>query len=194
MQTDNVRELKIQLRRGYRDKRLQLSAEEKQWRDDAIALNVQRLWQYRQSDTLLTYVSTPSEVDTVQIMQQAWVDGKRVAVPYCIPDTREMEFYIIHSLDELHDGAFGVREPMPSEARQLTDLSKGLCLVPAFCYDRHGYRLGYGKGYYDRFLARFGGYRVGLCYRDCIRHTLPHGRFDCTVDTIVTEQRIQKTE
>ncbi len=194
MQTGDIRELKTQLREEYRNKRQRLSAEEKQRRDEAVALNVRRLWQYRQNETLLVYVSTFLEVDTVQIMEQAWADGKNVAVPYCIPDTREMEFYLIHSLDELHSGAFGVREPMPSAERRLTDLSKGLCLVPAFCYDHHGYRLGYGKGYYDRFLARFDGHCVGLCYQDCMRDTLPHGRFDRAVETVVTEQRIQKTE
>lgn len=194
MQTGNIRELKTQLRREYREKRAALSEQEKDNRDTAVAVNVRRLWQYRQTDTVLVYVSTPMEVSTVRVMEQALEDGKRVAVPRCIPHTREMEFYVIHSLAELHDGAFGVREPLPSEERLVRDLSQGLCLVPAFCYDRYGYRLGYGKGYYDRFLARFGGHCVGLCYSDCIRHTLPHGRFDRKVETIVTEAGIQKTE
>ena len=193
MQTD-IRALKTHLRGEYRAKRTALLPEEKQRRDTAVAQAVKRLWQYCLNDTILIYVSTALEVDTRRIMIQAWEDGKTVAVPYCIPGTREMEFYRIKSFDDLHDGAFGVQEPTPREENRVSDLSRGLCVIPALCYDDKGYRLGYGKGYYDRFLARFGGQRVGLCYRDCLCHTLPHGRFDRAVEVVVTEDGIRKID
>lgn len=193
MQTGDIRALKRRLREEYRAKRAALTPEEKALRDEAIARRVRTLWQYRDNELLLVYVSTPIEVDTYRIIETALADGKRVAVPRCIPDTREMDFYRIRSLDELKTGSFGVMEPCPEKENLVEDLSEGLCLIPAFCYDFSGYRLGYGKGYYDRFLARFGGQMVGLCYSDCIRRTLPHGRFDRAVELIVTDTFIRNT-
>lgn len=189
----DIRALKTNLRAHYRQKREALTPEEKRARDTAVAETVRSLWQYQQNEWLLTYVSTPIEVDTHRIIEQALADGKRVAVPRCVPNTRDMEFYEIRSLSELEKGTFGVLEPVPSEERLLRDLSRGLCLIPAFCYDFAGYRLGYGKGYYDRFLARFEGNRIGICYSDCIRHHLPHGRFDRAAELIVTDKFIRRT-
>ena len=104
-----------------------------------------------------------------------------------------MEFYYIRGLEELEPGTFGVLEPVPGRSVRMTDFSSGLCLVPALCYDWRGYRLGYGKGYYDRFLAGFGGHMIGVCYSDCIRRKLPHGRFDRPVELLVTDRYLRRT-
>ena len=189
----DIRELKMRLRQEYRAKRTSLTEEEKRYRDKRIAHTVRSLWQYRDNDLLLTYVSTPIEVDTHAIIKTALEDGKTVAVPRCVPQTRRMEFYRIRSMEELEVGSFGVLEPLPNKENLVEDVSHGLCLVPAFCYDFLGYRLGYGKGYYDRFLSAFGGNMIGICYSDCIRHRLPHGRFDRAVELIVTEKFIRRT-
>ena len=159
-------------------------------RQDLKILNrVMNLWQYRDSQTILTYVSTAIEVDTRRLIEKSLQTGKQVAVPRCVPGTREMEFYRICSLDELSPGTFGVLEPDPEKSTLLTDFSKGLCIVPALSFDFQGYRLGYGKGYYDRFLARFGGSTVGLCYDSCMVKNLPAGRYDQPVHLIVTQRK-----
>ena len=194
MPIGDIRALKMRLREEYRAKRTALTEEEKQRRDEAIAKTVRSLWQYRDNDLVLTYVSTPIEVDTYRIIEQAWADGKRVAVPRCVPDTRNMEFYYIESMDDLSPGSFGVLEPQADPTRLVSDFSKAMCLIPAFSYDYTGYRLGYGKGYYDRFLSNFNGYRIGICYSSCVRRYLPHGRFDRPVQLLVTENYIRRTE
>ncbi len=179
---------KTQLRNQYRAKRGTMSPQEKQRRDERITCAVRSLPSYRENEWLLIYVSMPSEVDTRALIRQAWEDGKRVAVPRCIPQTREMEFYEICSFEELVSGAFGVNEPLPDQKRLVTDGQTGLCIVPALCYDTDGYRLGYGKGYYDRFLARFGGDVVGICYHDEVLPRLPRDPFDRAVDFVVTDE------
>lgn len=194
MPIGDIRQLKTRLRAKYRAIRTEMDPEVRADCDSRIAERVRRLWQYRRARQVLVYVSTPIEVDTRRIISRALADGKRVAVPRCIPDTREMEFYYIGSLDELSPGSFGVDEPEPLEENLVTDLSEGLCLIPAFCYDYAGYRLGYGKGYYDRFLPRFGGSLIGICYSSCVRRYLPHGRFDRSVELIVTENYIRRTD
>ncbi|MBQ9414658.1 MAG: 5-formyltetrahydrofolate cyclo-ligase [Clostridia bacterium] len=193
MSMNDIRPVKQALRQKYRALRTALTPEEKAARDRKIAAAVRRLWQYQACDTLLCYVSTAIEVDTVAIINQALQDGKKVAVPRCIPETRRMEFFYISALSELSPGTFGVLEPAAVEDHRVTDRSQGLCFVPALCYDRAGFRLGYGKGYYDRYLSGFEGAKVGLCYSDCVVPSLPHGRFDRPVETLVTERYIRRT-
>ncbi len=192
MPVKDIRPLKSQLRDKYKQMRRDLSPEEKAQKDASIAQRVFRLWQYRENHILLTYVSTAIEVDTHAIIKQALADGKRVAVPRCVPGTRSMEFYFIDSLEDLAPGAFGVLEPPPDPSRLLTDFSAGICLVPAFSYDWNGFRLGYGKGYYDRFLSRFEGNMIGICYSEYIRPHLPHGRYDRAVELLVTDRFLRR--
>lgn len=194
MQIKDIRPIKQELRERYKAQRRAMPEKEKAAKDRRIAEHVRRLWQYDKCDTVLCYVSTAIEVDTHEIIRRALADGKKVAVPRCVPDTRLMESYYIDSLEELSAGTFGVLEPTPDPDKLVTDLSHGLCLVPALCYDLEGYRLGYGKGYYDRYLAGFGGSLVGLCYSDCIERHLPHGRYDRPVETLVTEQYIRRID
>ena len=189
----DIRPIKTELRQKYRSLRQSMPKEIKDEKDTAIAGQVRRLWQYENNSILLVYVSTDIEVDTFRIICQAWEDGKKVAVPRCVPDSRNMEFYYIDSTDELEPGMFGVLEPAANPERLYDEKDGGLCLVPAFSYDWQGYRLGYGKGYYDRFLSRFEGNIVGICYSDCVQRSLPHGRYDRPVELLVTEKYLRRT-
>ena len=193
MPITDIRPIKTELRQKYRSLRQSMPQEIKERHDLAIANQVRRLWQYVNNDILLIYVSTPIEVDTFLIIKNALCDGKKVAVPRCVPDSRQMNFYYITSVDDLSPGMFGVLEPAPIPERLYHENDGGLCIVPAFSYDWHGYRLGYGKGYYDRFLSRFEGNIVGICYSECVQRTLPHGRYDRPVDLLVSEKFLRRT-
>ncbi|HIZ19522.1 MAG TPA: 5-formyltetrahydrofolate cyclo-ligase [Firmicutes bacterium] len=193
MPVGDIRPIKASLREHYKTLRRQMKPEQKAQRDRQIAARVRGLWQYKRCHQLLTYVSTAIEVDTLAIIRRALADGKQVAVPRCVPGTRDMEFYYISGLEDLEPGSFGVLEPRPESCRKATDFTSGLCLVPALCYDWRGYRLGYGKGYYDRFLAGFGGHMIGICYSDCVRRRLPHGRYDRPVELLVTDRYLRRT-
>ena len=193
MPVSDIRARKMELRRRCREFRQGLTEEKKRQMDGFILKRVQSLRQYRNERVILTYVSTSIEVDTRNLIEKALAAGKHVAVPRCVPGTREMEFYFSRSLDDLEPGAFGVLEPVPEKCRKLIDYSRGLCLVPGLGFDYAGYRLGYGKGYYDRFLSQFGGSTAGICYQGCVRWRLPHGRFDRAVDVLITEGYIRRT-
>lgn len=193
MPVEDIRPLKRALREQYKRLRRDMPQEIQQRYDEQIARRIFGLWQYKRCTVLLTYVSTAIEVDTRRIIKRALADGKKVAVPRCVPGTRDMEFYFIRSLDDLEPGTFGVLEPRPAQENRVKDFSSGLCLIPALCYDWHGYRLGYGKGYYDRFLAGFGGHMIGICYSECVRRKLPHGRFDRPAELLVTERYLRRT-
>ena len=127
------------------------------------------------------------------LIQEALRQGKRVVVPYCIPGTRQMEFYYIRSMEEdLEPGAFGVWEPKTSQCEKLTDDKNSICIVPGLSFDYDGFRLGYGKGYYDRFLCKYLGVTVGICYTSCIKQQLPHGYYDVPVKLLITEKYLRR--
>ncbi|MDD2955110.1 MAG: 5-formyltetrahydrofolate cyclo-ligase [Oscillospiraceae bacterium] len=186
--TGDIREFKNQLRQKHKGLRRAMTPEEKKTQDDEIRRRVQSLYQYREAPLLLCFVSTDIEVDTKELIREALKEGKRVAVPYCVAGTRHMEFYEIRSLEDLEPRTFGVLEPVPEKCRKLSEFPRSsVCIVPGLAFDRMGYRLGYGKGYYDRFLKDYPGTKVGVVYGGCMEYRLPHGRFDVCVDLLVTE-------
>ena len=187
---NDIRPLKQKLRAESKLYRNELSSNEKAELDSKKSDRLFNTWQYKSCEVLLTYVSTEIEVDTREIISRALADGKRVAVPRCIDNTRLMDFYFIKDFDDLESGYMGVLEPIPEKCEKMTDFSEGLCIVPALMFDLYGYRLGYGKGYYDRFLSNFCGETLGICYNRCVREKLPHGKFDKCVERIITQSRI----
>lgn len=189
----DIREYKSQLRSKYKKLRTDMSAEEKAALDSRIAARFLGTKLYKDCQVLLTYVSTPIEVDTINIIQTAIRDGKTVAVPRCVDGTRDMIFYIISSLDDLESGAFSVLEPVPQKCKALTEFDGAVCIVPALAYDMEGYRLGYGKGYYDRFLSAHRGMtNVGIEYCSCTVQKLYRGKFDVAAEYLVTEKYVKK--
>ncbi len=185
---NDIRPEKAALRNAAIEWRKSLSRSEKQRMDFKIQSKVMNLWKFREVSTVLLYCAKPVEIDTKLLIERASALGKTVAVPRCVPGTREMDFYVITSFDDLEAGAFGVLEPIPERCRKLNDFTSSVCIVPALVYDKQGFRLGYGKGYYDRFLSGYKGNCIGLAYSDWVKESLPHGKFDRKVDIIVTEK------
>ena len=188
----DLREYKNNLRKEVKEMRASLSAEEKLRLDQGVLNNALKMREFNSAETVLIYVSTAIEVDTFEIIKAAWKKGKRVAVPRCIPETRNMTFHIINSFDDLKPGAFSVLEPS-EDAPILTDYTKSIMFVPAMIIDRFGYRIGYGKGYYDRYIANYTGVTAGLCYMDNFKYKIFHGKFDRKVSFVVTDKYIKRT-
>lgn len=189
----NVKALKADLRAKHRKIRENCPADVKKLLDKSLAQSFWSLEEYRQCKNLFVFVSSKIEVDTMDIIERAFNDGKQVAVPRCTDKKGRMEFYYISSMNQLEKGAFGIMEPNEEICEQVKDLDDGLCIVPGICFDMFGYRVGFGKGYYDRFLERFGGITVGLCYSKCTEHELPRGNYDRPVDILITEKYINHT-
>lgn len=190
----NIKEEKKKLRTQFKKQRLTMSPSHKKENDEKIHKRILDLWSYKEADTLFIYVSTPIEVDTISLIRHSLQLGKKVAVPYCIEHSYKMDFYYINDFDrDLEARTFGVLEPKPNQCEKVTDYTNGICFVPALAYDTGGYRLGYGKGYYDRFLNLFSGTTIGLIYADCVVPRLPHGRYDKKVDILIAEKYVKPT-
>ena len=193
MYIKNIKEYKKSLRQQYRQIRETMEAEKKFQMDESIFKRILTLKEYKKEMNFFTYVSKEIEVDTMHLIEAALQAGKHVAVPRCVPGTYEMEFYYIQSLEDLAPGMFGVLEPILERCRKVEDFSHGFCVVPGLSFDTQGYRLGYGKGYYDRFLSSFEGFTVGICYHNCVRWKLPHGYFDRPVQLLVTDKYLRRS-
>lgn len=145
---------------------------------------------YKNAETLLLYYSVGSEVSTLEIFKKALGAGKRVAFPFCCEEGI-MEFYLVSGENDLESGRYNIRAPK-KVCEKFSFSSNALCVVPGLSFDKKGYRLGYGKGYYDRFLAKFSGKTVGLCYEDLISEELPVDSYDKKVDFLITDKKTYK--
>lgn len=188
----NLRAYKTKLREEAKAYRHNLSSLEKQELDCGVMKNVLKLREYKNCEILYVYVSTEIEVDTKQIISAALKDGKKVAVPRCVPNTRQMVFHYITDISELKVGTFGVLEP-PENLPVANDYNNSLMIVPAMIIDKFGYRLGYGKGYYDRYIANYTGVTAGICYTNNIKYKIYHGKYDKKLAYIITEKYIKRS-
>lgn len=190
---DNVREAKKDLRNKYRQIRNDLPTEIKSEYDKKICDTLMSLVSFRFSDTILMYAPINGEIDVMPIAENALALGKKVAFPVCDPETHTMEFKRVDSVELLAPGHYSIFEP--GEAFEtITDFSRSICLIPGIIFDVNGYRVGYGKGYYDRFLADYDGTKFGLVYSDFILDNVPRGRFDRHVDVLISEKGVKLAE
>lgn len=178
---------KKELRRQILEERRALPPEEKRALDASLCVALTSLPEWENCRLLLCYSPVRGEIDLLPIARQALLCGKQVAFPISHTDRYALSFHPVESLDELTAGAYGIPEP-PASREAITDFSGALCLVPALAFDRDGYRLGYGKGYYDRFLSEFCGISLGLVYTRFLRDRLPRAETDRAVNRILTEK------
>lgn len=184
----NTKDEKQLLRAQYRAIREAIPACERQARDARLLAHVEKSASYRYAETILAYAPIGAEIDVMPLISRALASGRRVALPRT-HGHGEMTFHYISSPDELVAGKFGIREPR-EDAPPYTDTPLCLCLVPGVAFDMRGYRIGYGGGYYDRFLRSRQIATLGLIYRDGIAPCVPAGRYDCAVRALATEDGI----
>ena len=144
--------------------------------------------QIKQSDLILIYLSFNDEVDTQPIINH-FIKSKKIAVPK-ITDSK-MEFYYITPKTKFQKNKFGIPEPINSQ--KVSNFQNSVCLTPGICFDKNGNRLGYGHGFYDKFLNQNNIYSIGLCYSKCLVLHLPHTKFDHKIDQIITSFQTHPT-
>lgn len=184
---------KAAIRREYLAARQALSAAEWAERSRAVLERLASVAEFRDATTVLTYVSSKdNEVDTQASIESMLTRGVCVVVPIAGEDCR-LTWSRLESLSELGPGRFGILEPLPEFVRPTDPPDSAVVLVPGIAFTRDGYRIGYGGGYFDRFLADFGGVSIGLAFdlqilqretTDAASLFQPH---DAPVDIVVTE-------
>lgn len=138
------------------------------------------------ASTIGITISSFPEVDTWGIIKQLWSMGKNVAVPKCTPFDKSMIFYQIQNFDQLERVYMHLLEPNPLISKAITPQEIDILVVPGIVYSEKGYRIGYGGGYYDRFLMNYKGDTLSLAFDIQVVKYVEYDVFDIPVDKIIT--------
>lgn len=145
-----------------------------------------KLWE--QADTIGIYLSVGHEWDTRAIVEQAWQAGKKVAIPKTIPAEQELNFYQINDFSDVQPGHFNLDEPVVEKTLLLAKDEIDLLVVPGLVFSKDGYRIGFGGGYYDRFLTDFIHPTISLVWTGQLVDYLPTEWYDIPVQYLCTEK------
>ena len=182
--------MKKQLKESILEKRNSLSKEEILEKSNKIKNNLFSFNQYKKAKTIMFFVSFNSEVNTHEMIKDA-LKSKTVVVPKVV--NHEIEPSIIIDFESLVHGKFGVLEPI--ETMRVAYKNIELVLVPGIVFDKRGHRIGYGYGYYDKFLKKVPkAFKIGLAFDFQVIDKIPKEQYDMPVDLIITEERVIKCE
>ena len=193
---NSIKKEKDELRETYLARRADMDPSVKAQRDESICRYAAGLVSFKYAQFVLLYAETGNEIAITPLARLAWENGKKVAFPRCDKTTHTMKYHIVSSLDELSVDSYGIREPSPDAPLYdpATETGSAVCFVPGLLYDKQGFRLGYGKGFYDRYLSEFSGSRIGVIYSDYIVPTVPRGRYDVSCDILLTENGVKSVK
>ncbi len=186
---------KKELRKEAKSYRKSLSESDRLDKSNAIIRKLKTLKEFQKAEVIIMYASLADEVETLSLIGELAEEGKKSV---CCPVTQgdEMEFYKILSVDDLKEGNFHVLEPEPLAERRL-ELQKDVhycMLMPGLMFDKSGNRLGYGKGYYDKYLARVPKEvnltTIALSYEAMVKDVIPAEETDWRADYVVTEKEV----
>ncbi|WP_377888490.1 5-formyltetrahydrofolate cyclo-ligase [Alkalihalobacillus sp. R86527] len=181
---------KHRLRTEMKNRLKELSDGEKRKRDDQLLEQLFTYEPYKRANTIGLTIAMKKEVDTRKIIEHAWSAGKKVAVPKCEPKDKTMTFRYLRSWDELETVYFGLQEPKPELTEECTPEQIQLLIVPGLLFDERGYRIGFGGGYYDRFLQKYSNKTVSLAYGFQLVKEIPVEPFDLPVGALITDETI----
>lgn len=179
--------MKQAIRQEMREKRKALSPASYAKKSLDIQMQLEALPKWKEAAKILLYVSSPEEVDTHRLIQDALEKNRKVYVPKASGKT--LAICPLYDFENLKPGAHGILEPCEvlEEAHPET---MDLIVVPGIAFDPRGHRIGYGGGFYDRLLKLTRGYKVGLAFQEQIVENLPDEAHDVPLDLIITDQTL----
>ncbi|HZW49893.1 MAG TPA: 5-formyltetrahydrofolate cyclo-ligase [Bacillota bacterium] len=169
-----------------------LSPEERTTASTAVTQCLAALPAWNQARTIMAFLSFRSEIDTRAMIEMAWSAGKKVVGPRCHRKDRRLEVHQIKAWTDLQSSNYGILEPPDSIDTQVDPQEIDLILIPGSVFDQAGNRMGYGAGYYDRFLlrCRVNAVRVALAYDFQVVEKLQPKPHDQTVDYLLTDSNL----
>ena len=184
---------KSEIRTLYKEKRSALTLSQVEEMSAEIQYNIFSLPQYNDCKALFTFINYGKEVVTKNIIKDALKKGKNVAVPYMTGKPHEMVFLKIDGLDNLVENKYGILEPVFNEEDIVNSDESTFIIVPALVLDNNKNRMGYGGGFYDKYLSE-NKYlcSVGVAYDFQIVENVPTEENDVPLDIIVTNRGIVK--
>jgi 5-formyltetrahydrofolate cyclo-ligase len=185
----SIHDQKGQLRQRCKTLRKELGDETRQQASDAICRHLSSWDAFHNAETILTYMPIRGEVDLRPLLTE--FPDKRWLLPRILPGEEGRMLFHPYDPGNLIVHAFGMAEPAP-HLPQVYPNEIQLVLAPGLAFDKNGWRLGYGGGYFDRFLKDFRGVSVGVLFQALLLDAIPHGAYDIPVNWLVTENGLTK--
>lgn len=142
----------------------------------------------KEATTIAITIGNRPEVDTTAIIEQLWQLGKHVVVPKCKPDDRTMAFYEINSFHQTERVFKNILEPIPTCTERVEKNKIDVMIVPGVVFNRQGYRIGFGGGYYDRYLPDFRGLRISLAFEEQLMDQILTEPHDIPIHILITDK------
>lgn len=182
----NMEVIKEQIRRDFKTRRRTLSCEHVRINSDKICENFLDSDIYKNCQNILAYSTIQNEVDLSQIINQALLDNKNLFLPRVEGDS--MNFFRINNTDKLQIGSYNILEPQNGTVYQ--DSTNSIMLVPGIAFSTQGARIGFGKGFYDKYLSQHNSiFKIGIAYDWQITKSWVTNEFDINMNMIITEKR-----
>ncbi len=187
---DTIEKLKSVFRENVKKQRAQVTPDEAEEASNSLWIQLKEEAFFKKSRRIAAFCSTGTEIDTMPLLAKILSSGKELYLPKTDPDQIAMEFHSVTDLKTLVPGSFKILEP--AAGKILSPKKIDLILVPGLAFDNRGHRLGYGQGYYDRYLKLIGSGCVilGVAYSFQIIDKTPITDRDIPVNAVLTEKYI----
>lgn len=185
--------MKQSIKQQIFEKRNSLSKEEIKEKSNKIKNNLFSLKEFEKAKNIMFYVSTNTEADTQEIIEELLKKKeKTIIVPYVIKDDLKLHVSELKDFNELVPKTFEILEPKEPYAREFNPDKLDLVIVPGIVFDKKGHRIGYGYGYYDRFLKtiRKETVKIGLAFDFQLIEDIPEEKHDVPMDIVVTDEEV----
>ena len=179
---------KTQQRQQIRQSIMNMSLKDYEEKSQTICNTLLQEPSIKEGKTIALTISIFPEVDTRGIISELWAMGKRVVVPKCDHRTKQMIFYNLTNFDELVPAPMGLFEPNSIITSSIMYKQIDVCIVPGIVFDQRGYRIGYGGGYYDRFLPSFNGKKISISFDEQLVKEVPYEKHDIPIDLLITNK------
>ncbi|OIJ16095.1 5-formyltetrahydrofolate cyclo-ligase [Anaerobacillus arseniciselenatis] len=176
---------KKQLRDEMKRKLMQMNNEDYQIYSQQLQMKLLESKEWEEANTIGITISTNREVNTKPIIEAGWKQNKRIVVPKCYPSEKKLKFYEITSFDEVEDSFFSLKEPMVTITPLVEKNEIDLLVVPGLIFDQRGYRIGFGGGYYDRYLKEYVNNTVSLAFNFQLLDEIPKEEFDVPINRVI---------
>lgn len=184
METKSKKEIRAEVKKYRRE----ATQEQIHTNSDAICEKFVNLPEFKEAGVVFAYMDCKNEVETKKVIEQCWKDGKVVAVPKVFG--KNMKYYVITSYDDLEEGYYGIPEPKYENLQEIVS-EDGLMILPGIAFDTDRHRVGYGGGFYDRYLEEHPNMKkIAFAFEFQMFEKVPFEEFDRQPEKIITEKRI----
>ncbi|MGI6224777.1 MAG: 5-formyltetrahydrofolate cyclo-ligase [Peptococcales bacterium] len=185
------------IRKNYKELRQNLSPNAVMENSKAIFLNITKSLFWQEAQVIMCYLPLGNEVNTKLIIENAWAENKQVVIPVCQAKNIEIIPSLLTSFDDLEPRTMGILEPKDGKLHPVDPTIIQLALIPGVAFDLKGHRIGFGAGYYDRFLPKLASLtpKIALAHEIQISpEPIPSDEYDILMDYICTEKKLYKVE